>query len=262
MKARAFSIIELAIALTLIGLIIAGVLAGTKLASAAKLQSVINETRKISQASHTFQLSFEAFPGDMNDAHQYFRMHDCAFIADTATTELEGCNGNGDGFIAGDGLSDGSLREEHNFWNHLRYYRLLEEITPAINSSFTAKRYIGLSYAVISHQVDNNPNFLDNQANFIRLGKKRNSYIANVPHETYQNQGKIFSPQDAKTIDQKIDDGNAYRGFVTAYNGYDDNITQDGNCSSDEINAQNSTDYQVQNPAEECYLLIRLERVY
>lgn len=83
--ASAFSIIELAIVLLIIGLIIGAILAGQALIRAAQLRSEINQLTSFRAGISTFQLKYRSLPGDMPDA----------------TAKIGGVtrNGNGDGAL-------------------------------------------------------------------------------------------------------------------------------------------------------------------
>ncbi len=109
-KQSAFTLVELAIVLVIIGLIVGGVLVGRDLIRIAQLQAVISEKERITAALFTFRAKYNALAGDMSNAHQYFG-DDCG----TNTTDINtGCNGNGDGFINVEARG-----ETHKAWEHL-----------------------------------------------------------------------------------------------------------------------------------------------
>jgi prepilin-type N-terminal cleavage/methylation domain-containing protein len=67
-KRKAFSLIELAIVLIIIGLLIAGVTGGSALIKNAQLRSVMTEARGYQTAVNGFFERFQALPGDFNKA--------------------------------------------------------------------------------------------------------------------------------------------------------------------------------------------------
>ncbi len=111
-KQSAFTLVELAIVLVIIGLIVGGVLVGRDLIRIAQLQAVISEKERITAALFTFRAKYNALAGDMSNAHQYFG-DDCG----TNTNDINtGCNGNGDGFIRWNVTNNG---EYFTVWEHL-----------------------------------------------------------------------------------------------------------------------------------------------
>ena len=63
-KTKAFSLIELAIVLIIIGLLVAGVTGGASLIKNAELRGVMGEARGYQTAVYSFNAKFDALPGD------------------------------------------------------------------------------------------------------------------------------------------------------------------------------------------------------
>ena len=63
-----FTLIELSIVIVIIGLIVAGVVGGQTLVLQAKIRSQISDFNKYKIAYNTFQLEYNAIPGDFNQA--------------------------------------------------------------------------------------------------------------------------------------------------------------------------------------------------
>ena len=90
---QAFSLVELAIALVIIGLLIGAVLKGQELLASARLKTVITQLNQYRLATNTFMDRYGALPGDYDKASSYIK---------------EGLkNGNNNGVIEGLGLSAG-----------------------------------------------------------------------------------------------------------------------------------------------------------
>ncbi len=64
-KSRAFTLIELSIALVIVGLIVGGVLVGRDLISAAAVRSQISQIERYNQAHNTFRVKYDFLPGDI-----------------------------------------------------------------------------------------------------------------------------------------------------------------------------------------------------
>ncbi|MDB2414351.1 prepilin-type N-terminal cleavage/methylation domain-containing protein [Rickettsiales bacterium] len=112
MRNQGFTLVELSIVIVLIGMIIAGIVAGQDLVKQAKLKSIINEINKYETAINTFTLKYDAVPGDMPNAYNYWGAN-CDASADN-------CNGNYDGFVfwvATAGQT--SNLEDLRAWQHL-----------------------------------------------------------------------------------------------------------------------------------------------
>ncbi len=90
---KGFSLIELAVTITIIGLILAGIATGTKLLGQAELRGYISQMDQFRTDFNSFRVEYNALPGDMKDASVYF-----AGCASGGAGNVN-CNGNGDGFI-------------------------------------------------------------------------------------------------------------------------------------------------------------------
>ena len=61
-----FTLIELSIVLVIVGLLIGGVLVGRDLIAAATIRAQLTQIEKYNTAVHTFQVRYNALPGDIN----------------------------------------------------------------------------------------------------------------------------------------------------------------------------------------------------
>ncbi len=87
---KGFTLVELAIVMTIIGLLIGGILKGQELMQNARVTATIAQVKAIEAATTTFRDKFEQIPGDMPNA----------------STKLTGCNANCNPLAAnaGDGV--------------------------------------------------------------------------------------------------------------------------------------------------------------
>jgi prepilin-type N-terminal cleavage/methylation domain-containing protein len=114
-RSKGFTLVELAIVLVIIGLIVGGVLVGQTMIRAAQLNAIIKERDAYIAAMYTFQNKYNALPGDMTTAYNFF-----GDACGTNTTDrILGCNGDGDTrlFL--------TLGENVKFWEHLAAARLI-----------------------------------------------------------------------------------------------------------------------------------------
>jgi prepilin-type N-terminal cleavage/methylation domain-containing protein len=91
-----FTLVELSIVLVIIGLIVGGVIGGQSLVRSAYVNSIVRDIKSVEVALNNFELQYDAKPGDMIDADQYW----------SAAT-----NGDGNNYIYG--------AELNFFWEHL-----------------------------------------------------------------------------------------------------------------------------------------------
>lgn len=122
-KNAGFTLVELAIVLTIVGLLIGGVLKGQELLQNARMTASAAQIKASTTAVITFRDIYKALPGDMRAPSVY--LNNC-------TTAPCSTAGNGDGIIGG-ALSSGGYTyndENINVWRHLGAADLLNGIDP------------------------------------------------------------------------------------------------------------------------------------
>ncbi|MCL4720860.1 MAG: prepilin-type N-terminal cleavage/methylation domain-containing protein [Gammaproteobacteria bacterium] len=112
---QGFSLVEIAIALVLIGLFIGGVLKSQEMLTNAKVSRVETDLRNIPAAILAYRERYGFLPGDDPAAATRFPGHWTA--AD---------NGNGNGVITGEWNSSDNALESRKIWKHLRGAGLLK----------------------------------------------------------------------------------------------------------------------------------------
>ena len=98
-----FSLVELAIALVVVGILVAGVLKGQDLIESARLKRVVSQIQNYQLATSTFFDRYDALPGDFAGASR---------IIDPRLVD-----GDGTGTLAGAGLQPET--KAFHFWSHL-----------------------------------------------------------------------------------------------------------------------------------------------
>lgn len=109
-KQAGFTLVELSIVLVIIGLLVGGILGGQELIRAAELNSISSDANKYKVAVNAFRLKYNAMPGDMKNAFDYWGAAQGCTNAQTGT----GCNGNGDGRMTWN--SEGVRAWSHLAW--------------------------------------------------------------------------------------------------------------------------------------------------
>lgn len=197
---NAFTLIELSVVIVIIGLIVAGIVAGQSLVLQAQLRNVVSEHSGLMQAIQSFRLQYNQFPGDINNAHDYWGS-DCA-------ADPDHCNGDNNKTIhyhLGLGVDNEGLRA----MQHLVLAGLLEgsytgvgvasgSVVGGINAPVSKLRegsiLIGArAHFITSASIDNK-----NVRTIILFGKDRPSF---------HNTAAMFKVAEASSLDAKIDDG-------------------------------------------------------
>lgn len=211
MKTRGFTLIELSIALVIIGLITAGILAGRELSHNAQLRATISQFREYDAAVNSFKIKYNCLPGD------------CPYAESLGLgVHLDwGENGNGNGRIDGN--------EYSSFWYHLQQAGPLN--TPNI-MSFVSPRTLPMKigsqtpYTIAEFTTPGNST-RGSRGGWTVVGGEDmiTSMYQGPPHYfailagTYfliLNQANTVLPIDAYYMDSKIDDGYPLSGTVTA----------------------------------------------
>jgi len=108
MKAKGFTLVEIAIVLVIIGLLLGGILKGQEMITQAKIKNVIADFSGVSAAYHGYQDRYRAIPGDDPNANTRW------------TTPTAAKQGNGNGVVAGKYNSSTADEESRTWWDHLR----------------------------------------------------------------------------------------------------------------------------------------------
>lgn len=212
-KEQGFTLVELSIVIIIIGVLIAGVSAGSSLIEQARLNSVIVDFRNFQMANYTFTSKYNAVAGDMTNGD--------AFWPTSCVTDSVGsfCEGNGDGVVLLPNLA-----EERLAWKHLSLAGLVSQSFSKIpdagntpfSESFPSSKVDGAYYviqasvniiyfpagAVIFPGVMTQtwPDKKNQNLIFLAKGAANGVTPASLP-----NLG-AFTPDEAFSLDHKLDD--------------------------------------------------------
>lgn len=210
-----FSLVELSIVLVILGLLTGGILAGQSLIRAAEIRSVTTDAQRYVVAMQTFRDKYFAIPGDMNNATRFWGDENAVCPDATVANGSPGtCNGDGDGRVFGLAVP---YQEEYRSWQHLAFAGLIE-------GSYTGKISGGSPGTVLGSNV---PASRMSNAGW-SLAATTTTMYGSWNIETTGNtlffgapggdvtRSPVLLPQEAWSIDTKMDDGFPATGKVLA----------------------------------------------
>ena len=229
---KGFTLVELAIVMTIIGLLIGGVLKGQELIFNARAQSTIEEVQSYQAASQTFRDKHSQLPGDMANATR--KLSNC--------TAAVGCaNGNADNIIGDVPPTSGPPWQRHNFnrdqainaapenetmlfWKHLALSDIISGVSPIgdMNNPIWGETHPISSMGIGGYHIMTQTNNVrlwqgaDYEERPIGLGHyiRLQAPISGTP---LAGPGKgSISDYRAEYIDRKMDDGDTTTGNVLA----------------------------------------------
>ncbi len=230
---KGFTLVELAIVMTIIGLLIGGILKGQELMENARVTSTIAQVKSYEAATTTFRDTFSAIPGDMVNADTRIPNCNSNCVVALATAAADGAGDSLVGLTAGVGdaqtgtspaLQGNAEDETLLFWTELLLADLVAGISDAainggdaawgethpaakIGGGFHVKQGAGDgSTVVVGAGVAIQPSGL--------ILVLRNSVSTDL---TNTGGSQALTPVRAGQIDRKMDDGQSTTGFVTAY---------------------------------------------
>ncbi|TAE33278.1 MAG: prepilin-type N-terminal cleavage/methylation domain-containing protein [Alphaproteobacteria bacterium] len=208
-----FTLIELSIVLVIIGLIVGGILTGQDMIRSAEIRSTMTQIEGVSTAANTFRDKYNGLPGDLIAPK----------AAQFGLVARNGQVGRGDGnrFIeaCGQGVRDFAC-EVGAFWSDLSRAGMVTG-DYSLFADFSADTGVAadITGADMARYL---PEAELGQNNFVTVfsaGGRNYVQIAQITGITAAGAytlGYGMTPQTAFNIDEKMDDGNPFRGNVMA----------------------------------------------
>lgn len=246
-----YTLLEIAISLTIAALLVAGIVVGGALLRTAEIRSIMKEADYYRGAVETFKLKYAGLPGDFIEAEtQFAERSNCADNADTQRT----CNGNGNGIINSGASGVTSGNEQFLFWQHLALAGFISGNYDGVEGSLGVfdiqpERNVPLSklstavWSVLNQDYSAsalNEYYQIDYGNFITIGIRETS---SDPSYNGWNFMPAITPEESFYIDQKIDDGRPGTGkLVVRYWSLPNLTTHDPDRSCTE--ATNGADFE------------------
>ena len=233
-NANGFTLIELAVVLTIIGLIIGGILIGSSIIRSLEIQSALGESAEFTQAIKSFQDKYDALPGDFSGATAIWGAAHAAAatcIITVGTTETATCNGDSNGRIANLDNYAVTYYEQFRAWQHLRNAKFIEgnfsgtattaPYTYTIGTNIPASGLTGAGWKMMTVTMNDLLASAGSGADNITLNSVFN-LLGELPpnvilwlrgsHSPNHNMTGALTPVEAYALDKKIDDGIPTRG--------------------------------------------------
>jgi prepilin-type N-terminal cleavage/methylation domain-containing protein len=232
---RAFTLIEMAIVLVIVGLLVGSILAGRTLIRQSQINSSMADIQQYTKATLAFRDKYAALPGDMANATSYWGA--------TATPSPSACNGvQGTGTQTCDGDGNGQIGtaltanyEQLRFWQHLADAQLIAgtytgvgdtngtyDSVPGVN--VPKSRIDGGGYSVYYVGVNATAGILwtGTFGHIFTLG----GYVSgNTPY------APVLTAEEASAYDLKFDDGLPTTGNVQSFDSLNPNCTTNASGS-------------------------------
>jgi prepilin-type N-terminal cleavage/methylation domain-containing protein len=208
---HAFTLVEMAIVLVIVGLLIGGVVVGQSMIQAASVNSVVTDLNKYKTAFSQFYGQYSAMPGDYADAANAF------------------------GGVNGDGNNNISIGESYRSWQHLNLAGFVEgrfsgvaggsnQAIPGTNIPEGRIANSGFTLLTIGAVSISDGNFFAMPAGVgLYFGRATGSDWAYNP---------ILTPKDMLNLDLKIDDGKPATGQLRSLKPGINNLCTTGSNSA------------------------------
>ena len=246
---QGFTLIELAIVVSVIALIIGGILIGKSLERNARVNNAIGEYDRFKTATSVFKDKYHALPGDFSSATSVWGQAGanpgCRTTIGTLTAT---CDGDGDGAIS---YSATNSNEWFRFWQQLANEKLIPgsytgigygagnlQAQPKVNipgSDITSAGWTAYTQATMAGDASY---FGRTYGNSFLLGRQNTNAADKA----------ALTPQEALFFDTKIDDGMPGLGKVVAIYW--------STCSQAATNTATTAAYKISDEPNQCALII------
>lgn len=238
---NAFTLVEMSLVLVIVGLLVGAIFAGGALVQQSKLQTIISDYSKYTNAYAQFNRQYGGMPGDLLDATNYWGYD--ASCPDFNSAGTPGtCNGNNN-------ATYDTMSEQLRAWQQLQLAKLITTNLTGTGGAFTigtnspGSRITGAGWMFTTNNTSDVNWYSASLNNLLVFGAmgSGNPYSG------------ILTPSDAYFIDRKIDDGLPATGRIESLKpGY----APTANCATSSVDA--SARYNDTYTGTACSLIMSL----
>lgn len=226
---NAFTLVELAIILIIIGLITGGVVGTNSLIESAKINATITQLNSYNSSFKAFILEYDAIPGDFSEAYDYGLTHLPSGVQIACRTINNNGSGDGDGKIEDRNFSTVMRHQSEliNFWVHMQMAGVIDgdfnpyaanencnHSTQRANRDFPESQGVGETIFVLQDGVD---------LVFVLGGFKKEQSMTQITSPEGGDNSislNLLTPKQASKVDRKIDDNKPLQGLVKVASTY------------------------------------------
>jgi prepilin-type N-terminal cleavage/methylation domain-containing protein len=251
---RGFSLVELAVVLTIIGLIAGGIMAARTMIRSSEVNSVVSQYQRYSAASEAFRDKYNGVPGDIPNATSIWGDNNTSCPDANVNGSPGTCNGDDDGYWATAAAAADATSENFQAWNQLALAGFIDGSYTGTYSSTGTVTY-GTQYPLSKLRnagwSSASLQLYAGDASFYALDYGNYLYLRNTGTVT----GAVLTPKEAWTIDSKIDDGLPAYGKVIGAFWNNTCATPDDGATFTNSNLTSS--YRLSDDTEQCALIFR-----
>ena len=222
---KGFTLVELAIVITIIGLLIGGVLKGQQLVHQAKIAGTIMQVRDYQAALRIFKVKYDALPGDMWNASE--RIVGCANCTADGTAPL-GDGKIGQGQIVWNNPQIEKGLEPVRFWLQLYKAGMISGVTDAAltdapvewGTTHPAAKLGGGFHAKTGNQAGGHGGFTNRtepNGQILVLQAAIDGGPGPGVGPGHENRSHLMTAGTAAQFDRKVDDGKPGSGWVRGH---------------------------------------------
>ena len=222
---QAFTLVEMSIAVVIIGILIGGILQGQSMIRAHEVRNVLTDAKTYAMAMQQFKDKYGYLPGDFPDATKTWgRMNsnaDCVTNSAAAVLVAGACDGNGNGSLFYAPAVNASS-EQFQVWRHLNLAGMVLGTFTGINGPVGTQYDVlpGVNSPVASIErttfwfYDWGMQIPTTNAAVWYDGDYTNTMIFGARFADTWNHGAVLTGKEAFEIDTKADDGLPAYGVV------------------------------------------------
>lgn len=243
LKHKGFTLIELAIVIVIIGVLSSVIVGAQNMIENSKKTTIITELTTFKSAYEQFEDKYYSVPGDMSDAED---------VWGSGNTD----NGDGDGKIEDDAdgnatVNRASEQEDMLAWQHLGFSDLIKG---RYNGNLSASTKAEIDEDIPSGPHDGSGYTFDDRNTMTSSNLNSIAYGAYRTLHYYDN--AVLAPQEAFSIDKKVDDMNPSEGQLITTNG---NGGTTADCTTVGSAGDQDDTYSLSNKDKDCYIIYYFE---